>query len=100
MDVDRTEALINRMKRDGWEITPNAYRYDFPGLYVAVNAGQQGSVYVSKSAPQINLDMARRMVEYLGQVDGIEDVVMGEQKRNGDILIEFRTPGFRGSWAG
>lgn len=97
MDIMRTEGLIARLKRDGWDITPNAYKYAFPGTYVMAGT-EKGTVLVSKGAAQINLDTARRLAAHLEKIPGITDVVMGSQMRNGDIFISFRCAEFTGSW--
>lgn len=98
MDITRTEALIARMKRDGWDITSNAYKYDFPGTYVMAGS-ETGNIYVDRGVPSLTLDVARRITAYLEGIPGIEDVVMDGQKRNGDITIRFRCADFTGNWA-
>lgn len=98
MDINKTEALIARMKYNGWDITANAYKYAFPGVYVSVST-DTGTVFVSKGAPQINLDLARRIAEYLNNLDGIEGVVVEPQLRNGDITVRFDCADFNGFWS-
>lgn len=98
MDVTRTEALIARFTRDGWDITPNAYKYQFAGTYVMADT-ETGSVYICKGSPQVNLDLARRIAAYLEKLPGIGTVRVDPQMRAGDITVWFHCKDFTGTWS-
>jgi hypothetical protein len=96
MDIQRTEAVTALLKAKGWDISPNAYRHEYAGVFVSVSH-IGGEVFINKSGLNVNADVARRMAAHLEAIQGIENVEVRMPSRGYAVTVTFSCDGFTGS---